>query len=159
VQPEPQAVWISDFVVNDAAAWAKKNVGIVWVEFPELGERIAKTAGIPWYGGGPEASATVGLEKGNRSIVASIRAHGTGKNLQAFTKNLVVTPPADGGTWEQLIARTHRPGQTAGLVEVDVCLHTEQFENAFAKARELARFIQAAEGPQKLLFADYAWTD
>lgn len=156
VQPVPEAVWVSDFVAQDAAKWAKKNVGIVWVEFPELGERIAKLAGVPYYGGGTAASDEILRETGKRSIVASIKAHGTGKNLQQWCRNLVVTPPADGATWEQLIARTHRPGQLADEVEVEVYLHTEDYRGAFARAQEYARFIQGTDGqPQKLLLATY----
>lgn len=152
VQPEPQAVWVSDFLVKYAAGWARSRVGIVWVEYPELGERIAKVAGVPFYGGGKAASETILRETGTRSVVASIKAHATGKNLQQFTRNLVVTPPSDGATWEQLLARTHRPGQQAPCVEVDVCLHTQDYVTAFATARERARFIQQTDGqPQKLL--------
>jgi hypothetical protein len=146
VQPVPEAVWESDLVVDHAAAWAKKNTGIVWVEFPELGHRIAQRAGVPFYGGGNEASAQIVAETGKRSVVASIRAHGTGKNLQS-----------DGATWEQMIARTHRPGQLADEVTVDVLQHTDDLRAAMAKAIEFARFIQATDGqPQKLLFAAWA---
>ncbi|RKG70106.1 helicase [Corallococcus sp. CA054B] len=152
VQPEPQAVWVSDFLVQDAAEWARTQVGIVWVEFPELGERIARAAGVPFYGGGRAASEAILQESGRRSIVASIKAHATGKNLQQFCRNLVVTPPSDGAIWEQLLARTHRPGQQAARVEVDVCIHTQDYVQAFATAQERARFIQQTDGqPQKLL--------
>lgn len=157
VQPVPEAVWISDYVVQDAADWARENVGIVWVEFPELGEAIAKEAGIPYFGGGDEASKLIPLETGKRSIVASIRAHGTGKNLQMFYRNLVVTPPADAAIWEQMIARTHRPGQLADEVTVDVVQHTAPYRDAFSLARERARFLEQVEGPQKLMMADYCW--
>lgn len=159
VEHVTDTVWLSDFVAVDAAKWAREKVGIVWVEFPELGEKIAKLAGIPFYGGGKESSALIAAETGSRSVVASIKAHGTGKNLQhAFARNLVVNPPADGGTWEQLIGRTHRQGQPADLVEVDIYQHTGDLEDAFTKARDYARFIQETDGqPQKLLFADYDW--
>jgi hypothetical protein len=157
VQPVPEAVWLDESVVNDAAAWARETPGIVWVEFPELGERIARAAGVPWYGGGPEASTAIALERGARSIVASIRAHGTGKNLQTFSRNLVANPPADGGAWEQLLGRTHRQGQTADEVTVDLYLHTDELRRAWDKAREYALFIQQTEGqPQKLCLASWA---
>ncbi|WP_194858659.1 hypothetical protein [Myxococcus sp. AB056] len=81
VQPEPHSVWVSDFLVKDAAEWARSRVGIVWVEFPKLGERIAKTAGVPFYGGGKAASEAILRETGTRSVVASIKAHATGKNF------------------------------------------------------------------------------
>lgn len=156
VQPVPEAVWVSEFVVDDAARWARDTRGIVWVEFPELGQRIADRAKVPFYGGGKEASDLILGETGRRSIVASIKAHGTGKNLQMFHRNLVVTPPSDGATWEQMLARSHRPGQTADEIEAEVNQHTRELRDAFAKAREFARFIQQTDGqPQKLLFAAY----
>ncbi|QSQ10770.1 helicase [Myxococcus landrumensis] len=151
-----EAVWLNDFIVQDAAKWAtrKGQPGLVWVEFPELGERIAKAAGVPFYGGGPEASATIIRESGKRSIVASLRAHGTGKNLTMFSRMLLVNPPADGAAWEQAIGRCHRQGQLADEVEVELYQHTEELVGAFQKARDFARFIEQTEGtPQKLCFA------
>ncbi|WP_141592257.1 DEAD/DEAH box helicase [Myxococcus sp. AB056] len=153
-----EAVWLSDFIVRDAANWAlrKGQPGIVWVEFPELGQRIAKATGSPFYGGGPEASATIIRESGKRSIVASLRAHGTGKNLTMFSRMLFVNPPADGAAWEQAIGRCHRQGQLADEVEVELYQHTAELVGAFQKARDFARFIEQTEGtPQKLNFADY----
>ena len=155
VQPEPQVVWVSDFLVRDAAEWARSRVGIVWVEYPELGERIAKAAGVPFYGGGKAASEAILRETGKRSVVASIKAHATGKNLQQFSRNLVVTPPSDGAMWEQLLARTHRPGQQAPCVELEVCLHTQNYVEAFALAHERARFVQQTDGQlQKILHGE-----
>jgi len=155
-----ETVWLSDFIVNDAARWAnrKEQPGIVWVEFPELGERIAKAAGVPFYGGGKEASATIIRETGNRSIVASLRAHGTGKNLTMFSRMLFVNPPADGASWEQAIGRVHRQGQLADECEVELYQHTDELIDAFRKARDFARFIEQTEGtPQKLCFGNYDW--
>jgi len=155
VQPEPQVVRVSDFLVRDAAEWARSRVGIVWVEYPELGERIAKAAGVPFYGGGKAASEAILRETGKRSVVASIKAHATGKNLQQFSRNLVVTPPSDGAMWEQLLARTHRPGQQAPCVELEVCLHTQNYVEAFALAHERARFVQQTDGQlQKILHGE-----
>ncbi|WP_228556631.1 helicase [Myxococcus sp. AB025B] len=138
VQPEPQAVWVSDFLVRDAVEWARSQAGIVWVEYPELGERIAKAAGVPFYGGGKTASEAILRETGKRSVVASIKAHATGKNLQQFFRNLVVTPPSDGATWEQLLARTHRPGQQTPRDNVLVYLHTQPHVAALTTAIDRA---------------------
>lgn len=150
---ETETVWLSDFVVQDAARWALESPGIVWVEFPELGERIARVARIPYFGGGPDASREILKETGARSIVASIKAHATGKNLQAFRRNLVANPPADGGLWEQLLGRTHREGQTAKLVEVEVYAHTQDYAGALQKAREYAAFTEQTSGNLQRLMA------
>jgi len=171
VQPVPSLVWLdkgcaevppiagADFVVRDAVEWALEEPGIVWCEFPELGERIARAAGIPWYGGGPNASIEIQREKGDRSIVASMNAHRDGKDLQfAFSRNLFTSPFSDAERWEQNIGRTHRPGQKADEVLVEVNMHTEDFESSFAKARERARFVEQTDSQeQKLLLAAYEW--
>lgn len=150
--------WMSDFLVKHVAEQVHSGPPrIVWVGYPELGERIAKVADIPWYGGGKTAAQEIVRERGDRSIAASIKSHGTGRDgLQfRFSRNLVVTPPED---WQQLVGRTHRPGQRADEVEVEVYLHTAEYRDAFAKARERARFVAATDGePQKLLIADYEW--
>lgn len=156
VQPEPEAVWLHDFIVQDAARWACDHAGIVWVEFPELGERIAQAAGVPWFGGGDEASAAIKRETGKRSIVASIWAHREGKNLQRFAENLVVNPPGSGDIWEQMAGRTYRSGQRAPVVRIEVCLHTDEYARAFSNAYAEAKFSEQMKGnPQRLCFARY----
>ncbi len=53
---------------------------------------------------------------------------------------------------EQLLARTHRPGQQAASVEVDICLHIQDHARAFTEANARAMFIQQTDGQsQKLL--------
>lgn len=142
VKPETEPVWINDFLARDAAEWAKENVGIVWYEHASFGERVAQLSGAKFYGPGEEASAQIINELGDRSIVASVRAHGTGKNLQMFNKQIVANPPSDGGTWEQMLGRTHRPGQEASEVLVEVYRHVEQMVAAVAKAHSLAIYIE-----------------
>lgn len=111
----------------------------------------------------PQIPALEGLsiiirENGKRSIVASLRAHGTGKNLTAFSRMLFVNPPADGAAWEQAIGRCHRQGQLADEVEVELYQHTDELLEAFRKARDFARSIEQTEGtPQKLCLASYVW--
>jgi hypothetical protein len=152
-QPETEAVWVDEFLADDSAQWIKSNVGIVWYIHDAFGKKVAEKSGAPLYGPGKEASETIIKEKGERSIIASIRAHGTGKNLQAFTRNLIANPPADGVAWEQLLGRTHRPGQMADEVEATVYRHTSEVREAFDKAQDLALYIEQTMGPQKLRYA------
>jgi hypothetical protein len=153
-----EAKWESDFLVNDVAERAHTgDAQLVWVGWPELGERIARAAKLPWIGGGPAMGEALAREKGDRSVVISIKSRATGTDgLQAkFNRNLVVTPPED---WQQLLGRTHRPGQRRDEVEAEVYLHTAEYRDAFAKARERARFVEETDGePQKLQIADYEW--
>jgi hypothetical protein len=102
------------------------------------------------------AESRLRAEKGDRSIVASIKAHGTGRDgLQyIFSKNLVANPPSSGATWEQLLGRTHRVGQRSDEVEVWTYRHTPELRECLDDAIGQARYIHATLGlEQKLLTA------
>lgn len=157
--PETQTVWEDRFLVEACAEWGQKNKGLIWVEFGDFGREIAKTGALPYFGGGEEASSGIIKEKGKRSVVAAIKAHGTGKNLQAFHQNLVPTSPTSGAIWEQMIARTHRPHQLASEVTCEVAQHLPVLEESFSKAMSASRYIQETTGSkQKLLMAKVAFT-
>jgi hypothetical protein len=141
------------FQVDDDTG--KPVPGVAWVHHTAVGNAIEALSGgrIRYFGGGPEASREILTYKG--PIVASIPAHGTGKNLQRYARNLVIHPPSGGDTWEQLIARTHRPGQEADEVRFDVYLHAFELRKAFDDARRLARYLEdTTSQPQKLLYAN-----
>lgn len=155
-KPETEGVWIDDWLARDCAAWCRENVGICWYEHDLFGKRVAQLADAPLFGAGPEARAALLGERGTRSIVASIRSHGTGKNLQMFSRNLLGNQFSDAATGEQLLGRTHRQGQEADTVTVEVYLHTPIVIDALARARNLAQYIQdTMGGSQKLLRATY----
>lgn len=161
VHPVTQPVWINDFLVKDAAAWLLAGPRrIAWFEFVEFGHAVANMAKVPYYGGGDQASIDILKEDGSRPIVASIKAHGTGKNLQrAFWQSLVMNPPSDGAMWEQLIGRTHRPGQVHSEgVSIELYRHTLRWKKAFQTARSRALYIQQTLGsPQRLCQAEYGF--
>lgn len=157
--PETEGVWIDQWLAADAAEWCRVHPGICWYEHDLFGRRVAELAGRPFYGPGAESSARIISEDASRGIVASIRAHGTGKNLQAFSRNLVANPPSDAAQWEQLIGRTHRQGQLADEVTVEVYRHTAPMIEALAKAKMYATYIQdTMGGSQKLLRATYLFS-
>lgn len=153
-RPETEAIWLDDFLVRDAVAWLDDGPGLLWYEFDAFGRRVV-AAGSGRYvhaSPGDEGNRRVLELQGTEPVAASIRAHGTGKNLQLFSRNLVANPPSDGATWEQLVGRTHRQGQREDEVTVEVYRHTEPFANAVDKARELARYIEESFGStQKLV--------
>ena len=166
VEPQTEAVWISDWLVHDAIEWASKAPGIVWVEHDECMARArqiakAKRLDFGFYGGGKEASVQIIGERGKRSIFASIKAHGEGKNLQhAFFRNLVLHSPSNGKTWEQLLGRTHREGQPAAEVTCAIYRYHEELRADFDAASNHARYIeQTIRSPQRLNFASKSWVD
>lgn len=156
-QPETEAVWIDDFLIKDAAEWARTHTGIVWYDSDEVGRKLA-AEGLKHFGPGKEASEMIEREDGKRSIVASIRSHGTGKNLQPFAHNLIVQLPSDGAACEQLLGRTHRKGQIADEVEATVYRHTREMAASFDAARRSADYIQSTMGTQqKLIYASFTF--
>lgn len=157
VQPEPDAVWLSDFLAEDAADWVAKHRGVVWYEHAVFGRRVAQLSGAPLHGGGPEAGALIAAEDGSRSLVASVKAHGTGRDgLQLlFHKQLVANPPAGADAWEQLLGRLHRTGQRADEVETWVYRHTPELREALDSAVLKAKYVEGTTGAhQKLLSCD-----
>lgn len=148
--PNPVAEWISDFLVQDAAAWlAEHPNGLVWTSITAFGRALAKVAGVPYFGGGEQASKD--LAKHRSGAVLSVAAHGTGKNLQWANRNLIVTPPTGGDVWEQLIGRTHRKGQEADEVYFDIYQHSEALVEGFSRARSSAEYTQATMGQRQRL--------
>lgn len=158
--PPTEAQWVDDsFLIDDAIAWGKAESGIIWYSHVAVGEAIASRGGFPFYGGGKKASAEILDEKGDRTIVASMQAHGEGKNLQeAFSRNLFTTPPASGKIWEQTVSRTHREGQKEDSVTVEIYLHTSSFVGAFRQALADSKYIEQTTGNrQKLCYGTFVF--
>jgi hypothetical protein len=153
--PPTEAVWISDFVAVDAIRRAKELVKagrkvIIWYTHGIIGNRLAELSGYSHYGAGTDASPTK-----EDVIICSIATQGTGKNLQHYNHNIIVTIPTSGMIFEQLAGRTHRPGQLDDLVTIDYYDHTESLDKHMSDVIEDALYIQDSTGQrQKILYAD-----
>lgn len=147
--PRVTAVWISDFLAEDAAVWLRAGDGIAWVLSPWMGERVAELSGYPYFGQG--LTSERGLRTATGPIIASIQVHGTGRNLQRYSRNLVVHCPSAGDRWQQLIGRTRRYGQKAERISFDVYLHTPELEAALEKAVRRAEYVQDTIGEKQAL--------
>ncbi len=155
--PETKTIWLDDFLVKEAELWGNANKGIIWYAHTCLGEAIATRLGVPLLEGGTDNLIAFATPQANPVLVCSIAAHGTGKNLQAWSKNLATSPPSNGTTWEQMIGRTHRPGQKADEVEFDILLPTHHSVAAFDAAVNDAHYQQMTTGAaQKLIYASKA---
>ena len=154
VRPETATTWLSDWLARDAVAWGCESPGVIWYTHRAFGAKVAELGGWRLYGEGEEAGRDLIREDGSRTIVASVRAHGTGKNMQAWHRNLMTGIPADAGAWEQLLGRTHRTGQVRD-VTAERYAHTAELRKAFEDATERARYVQQTTGnAQRLLFAE-----
>jgi hypothetical protein len=173
--PVTVAVWHDDSILRLCGQWANEP-GIIWVEHQQFGERLSRETGLPFFGESGLDKDGVFIEDAEGSIIASIRANRDGKNLQhKWCRNLVVSPPDGWDAWQQLIARTHRPGQKADAVVVDVlwgCLeHLRAWDNALegtytardmtgsddAAAYKLLLALPDAEIPDTSRLSGYRW--
>lgn len=154
VKPETRAHRISDYLARDAAEWALTNRGIVWYSMIEFGSWVSEISGLPLHGGGPGADERIKKEVGNRSIIASIKSHGRGRNgLQLlFADNLIVPFPSSSAMAEQLLGRTHRQEQMASVVRAVTYDHTEEMRGAIDQVLRRAQYVRNTIGAsQKLL--------
>ncbi len=146
--------WISDYLISDAAAWTAEGDGIVWVDHRAFGEKLSEYTALRYFGAGTKASIDILSASG--PIIASIAAHSDGKNLQHYSRNLIISPPPSGQRWEQMLGRTHREGQRADEVTCEVYLQTDESIASFRKAYADARYLEETLGNrQKLLYCDF----
>jgi len=118
------AVRVCDFKIDRAAKWAewamsKHGSGIIWVHHREMGRWMVETlkaADIPAIacpaGANERIQALFNPETGTGDAiaVASIRSHGTGKNLQRAGAQIFLQWPRDAKQAEQTLGRVHRNG-------------------------------------------------
>jgi len=144
--PKNEWVWLDKWVVSFVKEYLREHgVSIIWTDTIEVGMEIASQNNLSYHGAG---DATILYSTGEKSIVCSIKAHGEGKNLQHFSRALVVGGLTTGTTWEQLLGRLHRPGQVAKEVVYDVL-----FSDVLEQAQHNAEYIQQITSIQKLLRA------
>lgn len=125
-KPESVPVWIDKSLVQAAVARLKsKPKGLLWYSSKRAMEPVLAELGLPVHGAGSDVP-----DDSVKHATLSINTHGTGKNLQAWDDQVVFEPPSGYRAYEQLLGRTHRPGQLSDCVKADIL-----FSSAFHKAR------------------------
>jgi hypothetical protein len=154
-KPRTVAVPFDDSVLNYATKWTERG-GLVWCEHIDFSRRLSASTGLPYFAG-------EGLDANGNSIegfegtcaILSIEANREGRNLQRFSRSLVVSPPQQGDRWQQLLARTHRDGQEADEVICDVVISCAEHVDAMRIILNDAQYQEDITGDhQKLLLAD-----
>jgi hypothetical protein len=156
--PNTEVVWVDESWVRDVVAWAhaQKQPPIIWVQLRAVAEKLKELSGFASYGSGAEDAQKLNdARETAHPCIMSIAAHGTGKNLQAWENQIVAHPLSHPARWEQMVARTHRNGQTADSVRVHYYSH-QLFGRALRKARNDAQYIYETTGQeQRLIYADW----
>lgn len=154
VRPQSESCVLDDFLVKDAVEWALEKPGIVWYAMRALATRMQQLSGLPIHDGGPQGGKLLRQERGDRSIICSIRSNGRGRNgLQyVFDRQLIINPPASATGFEQLLARAHRKGQRSERVTAEVYQHTPELRKAVEQAMRRSEYVKDILGAdQKLL--------
>jgi len=154
-----QAVWFDDTIIRLAAKWAAEAPGLVWTEHTAFGERLERETGLPYCreGGADALGVQATAQNRQRSVICSVSSIGEGHNMQPWHRNLVISCPPNGNRWEQLISRTHRPGQTRP-VSVEVLTSCIETLKGFRQAVADCEMQEQTRGQaQKLLIAGIEW--
>jgi hypothetical protein len=151
-----KAIWHDTSALDYCKKWGSKEPGIIWVRHGFFGRALEKMSGFEYFGAKGVNSKNVPIEfaSGENTIIASIKANGTGRNLQNFNRNLFTAWQASAPEAEQTIGRTHRNGQKKDEVFVDFLLTCAEHLNSFQRCLEDAKTIQETTGhKQKILQA------
>lgn len=158
-QINSQPVWHDDSALRVCEKWLQDNVGIVWTGHSFFARELSKRTGIPYYGaqGKDKDGNSILTADPRKPIIASMKAVGEGVNLQAWCRNLITANPEN---YQQLLGRTHRPGQCADEVTVEVLYGCREHHEGFEKSLSLAEMHRDLLGAEeKLLIADKVWPD
>ena len=132
-----ETVWLTKQIIDQAVEHLQaRDRGLLWFASTAIGEELA-ARGIPTFGAGTDQPPD-DLDH----VALSMHAHGTGKNLQAWNENILLEPPLGPQLAEQIIARTHRPGQRADAVYVDMPEQTWLTRAKLHTLRRAARYLE-----------------
>jgi hypothetical protein len=160
------AVRVCPYKINDAVSWAmalpKGEGAIIWYYHQEVGKWLMeelRAQGVDCLhcpAGDAANERIIDPTNGNKVVVASLKAHGTGKNLQHFQYQYVTQWPRPAQDAEQFLGRTHRNGQKADELVV-VTNNTLAFDdmNMSACINDSLYIHQTTGSRQKLILATY----
>lgn len=162
-------VRVCDYKLRVGIAAAKADPareGILWYYHQEIGAwlfELAQKAGLdvvhcPAGKAANEFLTKPGAEGRCRGkwLVASLPAHGTGKNLQFLTNQIFVEMPRTEQQAQQSIGRTHRKGQQADQVTITTLVSNQVDEMALAALLNDAIYVfETMQSQRKLLIATW----
>lgn len=166
---DSRAVRICDYKIKAAVKWVHalreekpKSGAIMWLYHKAAGVWLVeelKKAGVANVMHCPAGDVYNDLIRNEANkhciMVASIKAHGTGKNLQHFSEMYFFQWPRPAKDAEQTIGRLHRTGQMADEITC-VTNNTMQIDQMnFAACLNDALYIHQTRNRQKLIYASY----
>lgn len=158
VKPKGDAVRIDDWIVRDTLDWASNNKGVIWYAHSAFGRWCEQLGKLPRYGAGQAAAEALLDERGDRSVVVSMKAHGTGTNGMQFAFSDAIFGsgfPPDPSACEQTLARIHRPGQKAKVCRAWFRMHTPELRRHVREALKNTSYVQGTMGAIQKLRAGF----
>lgn len=153
-------VRVCDYKIRLAAEWAERmGHGLIWYQHQEVGRWLMEAIPDAVYcPAGPAADERIMTSRG-RVVVASIKSHGEGKNLQegssAHSNNLLVEVPREAYLMHQLMGRTHRPGQEEDELVYWTCNTVEFDDLLFSAMLNDSLFLHQTDQKQKPILSVY----
>lgn len=153
-EPNVVADWYSSEALDAAQAWAEEHDGLVWTEHTQFAEELARRSKLPYFGRQGRDAKGKPIESHRGAAIASISSNGTGRNLQAWDRNLIMSLPQSPLTLEQLLARTHRPGQMSPEVKTWIYCGSYEHVAGYYLARQGAEYqLRSLGSAQRVLYA------
>jgi hypothetical protein len=148
-QAEPVPQWETRSLSNSierTARWTPANT-LIWAHHRALQDQAGHELLAPVFREGARDAVGTFLTdyRGDRAV-CSIAACYQSLNLQHFSHNVVLEPPADPEVWRQLIGRTARQCQTAPEVTVDIIVRGPVFAQALRNAIDAAARVRTLTG-------------
>lgn len=146
--PGRRTIWLDTYLIDWLMAnYERGEPLIVWYESQAIEDEL-KRRGVPCHGSGSDLAGPA------RYVAASYRVHGQARRLHEWQRAVVLELPASGKTWEQLLGRLHRAGQTEP-VQFDLVLNSHT-SYLIRQIKQDAEFIGSMTGsPQRLLTASW----
>jgi hypothetical protein len=149
VEPKKVTHWISDEEIKCWADWVRRRFdrAILWYTSQAVEQRLQA------WGWDVRGSGSLPPPDSVDHPACSVRVHGEGQNLQAWSRAVLLEPPSSGRAWEQVLGRLHRPLQVEPVLylwRADYWPHRA----AYVQAETFARYTHQSTGKTpKLLHA------
>jgi hypothetical protein len=171
IDRDGRAVRVCGFKIEECARYIqqlkeehKREGALIWYHNQEMGRWICEEMekrGVDFLhcpAGAQHNRSILDPKNSKKVIAASMRAHGTGKNLQAFGLEYYLQWPRDAVMAEQSLGRIHRNGQLRDSVKAVLCLTTEFDRVTFSATLNDSCYIHQSTGnAQRLIYADYSF--
>ncbi len=165
---DSRAVRVCDFKIQACVQWAtqfadKTEGCIIWYYHQAVGTWLRQEleARLPCEimhcpAGERFNQMMIDTSNKNKIVLASMTAHGTGKNLQHFQHQYFMQWPRPAMKAEQTLGRTHRNGQLADELVVHTNITSIFDQLNFAACLNDALYIQQTTGTrQKIIYCNY----